>query len=146
MANGDRVARLDLGEDLVYELALDAQPADVFGRWTDPDQLVTWMGRTAALDPRPGGSFRLEYGNGDVAAGSYLRVASPRSVAFTWGWQGDEGFPPGSTTIEVELEATPVGGTLLRLRHEGVPAAIRANVDEGWGYFLPRLIEAVRTA
>jgi len=130
----------DAGEDVLgYELRLDAPPETVFARWVEPALLTTWMGDVATLEPEPGGVFRLAYGSGDVAAGRYATVDAPRHLSFTWGWEAEADFPPGSSTIDLSFEALDGGGTLLRLRHTGVPAELRANVDEGWRYFLPRL-------
>ncbi|TMF55643.1 MAG: SRPBCC domain-containing protein [Chloroflexi bacterium] len=60
-------------------------------------------------------------------------------VVFTWGWQGSPTVPPGSSTVEIDLE--PDGdGTRLRLVHRGLPEAALASHTEGWDYFLPRLV------
>jgi len=46
--------------------------------------------------------------------------------------------PPGSSTVEIDLE--PDGqGTRLKLVHRGLPEAAIAPHTEGWDYFLPRL-------
>jgi hypothetical protein len=44
----------------------------------------------------------------------------------------------------VDLEPVDEGaGTLLRLRHVGLPDESRDGHDEGWRYFLPQLAAAV---
>jgi hypothetical protein len=47
--------------------------------------------------------------------------------------------PPGSTTVELTLEADG-DGTLLMLRHTGLPdGAAAALHEEGWRFFTDRL-------
>jgi uncharacterized protein YndB with AHSA1/START domain len=63
-------------------------------------------------------------------------------VVFTWGWPGEHSpLPPGSSTVEITL--IPDGdGTLLRLRHLGLPADQLPLHDRGWEHYLARLIVA----
>jgi len=82
-------------------------------------------------DPRPGGVFRIS-GPADVSIeGTYLEVVANRKVVFTWG--GIEGLRPGQSTVEFLLE--PDGkGTLVRLRHYGLPGPAVASHRRGWVY------------
>jgi uncharacterized protein YndB with AHSA1/START domain len=130
-------------EPLTYEIEIAASPAIVWAFWTDAERIVRWMGRTATADPRPEGEFRLRYGGGEVVSGRYLEVDEPRHLVLTWGWEepGDP-VPAGASRVEVTLD--PIAGgesTRLRLRHTGLAAESRAGHDEGWNYFLPRLVE-----
>jgi len=120
-------------------ITIDAPPEAVFRLLTDPVQYVRWKGKLAELEARPGGKFRVEFGGGkDVAAGKYVEVVPGRRVVFTWGWEGNEMVPPGSSTVEIDLQ--PMGsGTRLRLVHRGLPAEGVTSHAEGWDYFLPRL-------
>lgn len=137
--------RIHAHDGLAYELELDAPPAVVWPFWTQADAIVRWMGDAATLQPWPGGTFRVEYASGDVAAGTYLDVEPPQFLAFTWGWD-EEGTltPAGTSRIEVILE--PVGEglrTLLRMRHLNQPEAALEDHDAGWRFFLSRLAAAV---
>ena len=142
------ITSIDAPDGLGYELRIDAPPEVVWRLWVEPQRIVRWMGDVATLDPRPGGMFRLEYKSGDVARGEYVELAEPRRLVVTWGWEAeDDPTPPGSSRIEVELEPVDDGaGTLLRLRHTGLPAASRDGHDEGWRYFLAQLAGAVESS
>jgi len=90
------------------------------------------MGVGAELDARPGGRYRIDVDGEHVASGEYREVEPPRRVLMTWGWEGSEAVPPGSTVVEITL--TPDGpGTVLRLRHMGLPSAEeRESHKAGW--------------
>jgi uncharacterized protein YndB with AHSA1/START domain len=122
-------------------ITIDASPDIVFRLLTDPVQYVRWKGRLAELEPRPDGVFRVEFpSTKDIAAGKYVEVVHDRRVVFTWGWEGNEMVPPGSSTVEIDLQ--PMGsGTRLRLVHRGLPQEAIASHTEGWDYFLPRLTD-----
>jgi uncharacterized protein YndB with AHSA1/START domain len=120
-------------------ISIDASPETVFRLITDPVEYVRWKGRLADLDPRPGGRFRVEFASGkDTAAGKFVEVIPNRRVVFTWGWEGNDHVPPGSSTVEIDLEREGTG-TRLRLVHRGLPEGAIASHAEGWDYFLPRL-------
>lgn len=97
------------------------------------------MGVGAQLDPRPGGRFRIDADGAHIALGEYREVDPPHRLVMTWGWEDDDSVPPGSTLVEITL--TPEGsGTLLRLRHSGLPdEGSRANHHGGWTLYTTRL-------
>jgi uncharacterized protein YndB with AHSA1/START domain len=133
----------DTADALEYDLTIAAAPETVWRFWTDPQRLVTWMGKIATLEPQAGGIFRLDYGQGDVASGNVLDADPPHRLVFTWGWENpDDPVQPGASTVEVLLE--PDGdGTRLHLRHAGLGDESRRGHDEGWRYFLDRLETAI---
>ena len=120
-------------------ISIQAKPETVFRLLTEPREYVRWKGKLAELEPRPGGKFRVDFLNDkDVAVGNYVEVVPARRVVFTWGWEGNEIVPPGSSTVEIDLE--PEGeGTRLRLVHRGLPEPAIPTHTEGWDFFLPRL-------
>ena len=97
------------------------------------------MGARATLDARAGGEFRLDVDGVHIAAGEYREVEPPRRVVMSWGWEGSQDVPPGSTTVEITLE--PVAeGTVLRLRHMGLPNdRERENHRAGWSQYTRQL-------
>ena len=127
-------------EVLQHEIRIDARPETVFQYFTDPTRMIEWKGRSATLDPRPGGAYRVEINDVATVSGEYLEVEPPSRVVFTWGWEGNP-VEPGSTTVEVEL--VPDGqGTLVRLTHRGLPPGERDAHRTGWTHYLGRLAEA----
>ena len=127
---------------LGYEMRIEAPPVTVWRFWVEPDAIVRWMGKIATLEPRPGGLFRIDYGQGDVVVGEYLEVDPPRRLALSWGWEAPDGRIEAGR-VEVELEAVDGGAaTQLRLRHLGLDEPSRVSHDEGWRNFLPRIADA----
>jgi uncharacterized protein YndB with AHSA1/START domain len=116
-----------------------ARPETVFRYFTDPERMVRWQGVRAQLDPRPGGDFLVDITGRDVAVGRYVEVVPDERVVFTWGWEGNSGVPPGSTTVEVTLR--PEGDdTVVTLVHSDLPGADAAESHEaGWRHYLDRL-------
>jgi uncharacterized protein YndB with AHSA1/START domain len=131
-------------DGIVHELELPRPRDDVFEMFIDPEQLIRWIGISAQLDPRPGGTFRFEIQPGQFCEGVYTEVDRPRRLVFTWGWT-DPWFklPPGSTRVEVEFAEAP-NGTRLRLVHRRLPDDLRAIHDDGWTVFLDRLCAVTR--
>jgi uncharacterized protein YndB with AHSA1/START domain len=125
----------------VYErtIAIDASPETVWEFFVDPQKLMRWMGIDAELDAQPGGIYRCNVIPGHTARGEFVEVDKPHRVVFTWGWDGNDGVPPGSSTIEAEL--TPGGaGTRLRFVHRDLPnAEAVASHTAGWDHYLARL-------
>jgi uncharacterized protein YndB with AHSA1/START domain len=127
------------------EMHLAASCEVVFAHFTDPELMCRWMGVEAELDPRPGGLCRVNVNGSHPARGEYLELSPYHRLVFSWGWE-EEGhlLPPGSSRVEVTL--SPAGaGTLLRLRHSGLPEPLRASHGEGWDHYLPRLAAAAGT-
>jgi uncharacterized protein YndB with AHSA1/START domain len=126
------------------EVRLGAPPDEVFRYLTEPERYVLWQGVKAELDPRPGGIYRVWMDENTVASGEFVAVDPARRVVFTWGWEGNAGVPPGSSTVELTLEADG-DGTLLSLRHTGLPdGEVSAMHEEGWRHFTSRLVLVAR--
>jgi len=124
------------------ELVIDASPETVWELLVDPEKIVRWKGVAATLDPRPGGAYRCEVLPGRVVAGEVVEADRPRRLVHTWGWEGSEEVPPGSTTVEYEL-APEGAGTRLRFTHRDLPAPAAAEKHaRGWDHYLARLAVA----
>jgi uncharacterized protein YndB with AHSA1/START domain len=129
------------------EVFIAAKPETVFGFLTDPVLMARWIGLSHTLEARPGGAFRVELPRGNVAVGVFTEVKPHRRVAFTWGWESADAalgsLKPGSSLVEIELEADS-GGTLLRLRHSGLPEGLQIMHGERWSHYLGQLEQAAR--
>lgn len=126
------------------EIRIEAPPQTVFPFLVDPDRMTSWMGTAAELDPRPGGVWHVSVvGGRAVARGEFVSVDPPRSVVFTFGWEGpDQPVPAGSSKVEITL-VPDGGGTILRLVHTALPDAHAAEQHtHGWTHYLSRLAVA----
>jgi uncharacterized protein YndB with AHSA1/START domain len=128
-----------VNNDIEVSVTIDAAPATVFEFLVDPDKHLEWMGVSAKLDPRPGGEYRVDVTGGDVAVGEFVIVEPDERVVFTFGWDGNDGLPPGSSTVEITL--TPAGdSTVVTLHHTGLPDADScARHRAGWTHYSERL-------
>ena len=125
------------------EIFIAASPETVFRFFVEPAFMALWFGQQHRLDPRPGGIFRVEVSAGNFARGTYTEVIPHRRIAFTWGREGRTDLLPGRSLVEIEL-VPKEGGTLLRLRHSGLPKTAEAPFtpeDHGrrWANYLVRL-------
>jgi uncharacterized protein YndB with AHSA1/START domain len=124
---------------VTVERRIKARPPTVFSFFTDRDRWLSWQGVAAEIDPRPGGVFRMNVRGDGWVRGSFVLVDPYERVVFTWGWEGNEAVPPGSSTVEVTLRADGEDGTWLRLIHSGLPLPALDIHREGWNHFLDRL-------
>ena len=120
------------------EIKIDAAPEAIFPYLTDPQKIVRWKGVDATVEASPGGVYRVNVTGVKHAVGEYVEVDPPHRVVFTWGWEGDEQLPPGSSTVTIEL-ISDGEGTIVRLTHSGLPEGADAAQLQGWEHFLPRL-------
>ena len=125
-------------------LRIAAKPQTVWRYWTEPDRLCDLWGEAAQLDPRPGGTYRVEMSDGPTMSGEYLELVPYELIVFSFGWEPEDGAPdlaPGSTRVEVTLTAD-AGDTILTVRHTGLPAGAADEHEDGWASHLPLLAEA----
>jgi uncharacterized protein YndB with AHSA1/START domain len=122
------------------EQHIAAPPAAVFALLTDPEKILRWMGTEAQVEPQPGGLYLLNVNDTRRARGTFREVVPVHRLAYSFGWEGSEEVPPGSSLIEIDLIEQPPDGTLLRLTHTGLPNAEQcAQHAEGWAYYVDRL-------
>lgn len=137
----------DAGTRIVEQtVRISARPETVWRYWTDPQRMCDWWGAAAELDPRPGGTYRVQMGEGPIMSGEYLELVPYERIVFSFGWEATDGgvsfVAPGSTRVEVTLTADD-GDTIMTLRHSGLPAASLDEHQAGWAHFLPRLVDAI---
>jgi uncharacterized protein YndB with AHSA1/START domain len=120
------------------DVELPAPVDEVFRHLTNPAAMVRWMGQHASLEPTAGGNFEVDI-NGIPIRGRYLEVEPPHRVVVSWGVAGSGEMPPGATTVEFVLTATPAG-THLHLTHRNLPPSQAPAHGIGWTHFLDRLL------
>jgi len=98
----------------------DTTVEDLWDAVTNKDRIPRWF-LPISGDLRLGGHYQLQ-GN---AGGTITRCEPPRAVAMTWEFGGEV------TWLEVTLEATPDGRSLLRLEH------VARVPDPRWNEFGP---------
>lgn len=129
-----------MADPIVFERIIDATPDEAFNLFTQPERLRRWQAVSASVDLRVGGEYRLTVVPGRIASGAFTEIEPGRRVVYTWGWQDSDDVPPGSSTIEVDIE--PVGEkTRVRLTHSGLDAEAAASHAEGWNHYCDRLSE-----
>jgi len=136
------------------EIQIDASPETVFEVITSPQHLKEWWPDEAVLEPIPGTTGHLVFG--DPASGeaqipsvTVVEAVPARRFSFRWIHPADEDARVGNS-LHVTFELVERGGgTLLRMtetgfREMGWEVAVleeqyRDHVD-GWNHFLPRLV------
>jgi len=124
------------------ELLIDASPETVWELLVDPAKATSWMGQQSWSEPREGGLYRVEVIPGHIARGEFIELDAPRKLVLSWGWEGENAVPAGSSRLEFTL--TPEGdGTRLHFVHSGLPSAEAAGSHaHGWDHYLERLAVA----
>ncbi|HZT51339.1 MAG TPA: SRPBCC domain-containing protein, partial [Stellaceae bacterium] len=57
-------------DSIRIEVFIAAAPQIVFEFLTDPEKMRRWFGVAHWLDPRPGGRFRVDVHDGNIASGA----------------------------------------------------------------------------
>lgn len=126
------------------ETQIAAPRATVFAYLTDPDKILSWMGSEVTTEPHPGGLYLLKGvgARSNAARGTFREVVPVHRLAYSFGWEGSDEVPPGSSLIEIDLIDRD-GGTLLRMTHSGLPTAEQCSSHaKGWAHYLDRLTMA----
>ena len=87
------------------EVQIAAPRAAVFAFLTDPEKILSWIGAEATTEAYPGGLYLVKgIGSGaNVARGAFREVVPIHRLAYSFGWEGSEEVPPGSSLIEIDL-------------------------------------------
>lgn len=85
------------------EAHIAAPPAAVFALMTDPEKILRWMGTEAQVEPQPGGLYLVNVTGARFARGSFREVVPVHRLAYSFGWDGSEVVPPGSSLVEIDL-------------------------------------------
>lgn len=137
-----RVTHADDGTTSVeVSISIEAPVEVVFDFITVPEMALRWMGYDCEIDPRPGGTYRVRFTDDDVAVGEYVEVTPYTTVSWTWGWDGNEGLPPGSTLVTFTLARGETDdSTVVTVSHTGLPDESAATAHgSGWRFWGRRL-------
>ena len=85
------------------ETHIPAPPAAVFAFLTDPEKILRWMGTEAEIEPQPGGLYLVNVTGARFARGAFREVVPVHRLAYSFGWDGSEEVPPGSSLVEIDL-------------------------------------------
>ena len=89
--------------------------------------------------PNPDDSEGVGGDRARIARGAFREVVPVHRLAYTFGWEGGQEVPPGSTLVEIDLIERD-GGTLLRMTQSGLPNEAQcARHNTGWAHYLGRL-------
>src|ERR1044072_4519337 len=89
------------------ETHVAAPPAAVFALLTDPDKILRWMGTEAHVEAEPGGLYVVNVAGARFARGTFREVIPVHRIAYSFGWDGSEIVPPGSSLVEIDLIEKP---------------------------------------
>ena len=137
----------DARPEAVVQRVLPATPSEVFDEWIDADALAEWMcprpahATKVSLDPRIGGQYRIdieEDGGRFYVFGTYLEVAPPRLLRFTWGCSTWED-PNDSTVVTVSFEPHGESDTLMTIHHAQLPPKQIDGHRRGWAAIAEQL-------
>src|SRR5215831_18895500 len=125
------------------ETHIPAPRAAVFALLTDPEKILRWMGTEAQLEPQPGGLYLVNVTGARFARGEFREVVPVHRLAYSFGWEGSEEVPPGSSLVEIDLIDQPPNGTLLQMTQTGLPSVEQCDShSKGWAHYMGRLAEA----
>ena len=119
----------DDSREVRLEVWINALPETVYALLTEPSHMTSWLAEVVEADSRPGGVFRISGPANVSIVGKYIEAIPYQKVMFTWG--GVEGLKPGQSIVEFLLEPER-GGTLVRLRHYGLPDSAIESHRLGW--------------
>ncbi len=128
---------------------IDAPRARVFRALTEAEQIHRWFGGgmsavvAARVDPRPGGSYRIDVrrrdGGDSTLTGVYREVVPPARLVYSWVWDDAE-----ETLVTIELSEVASDRTALHLTHAQIPHAEYGEFHElGWAHGLGQIAALV---
>lgn len=133
----------DYPHSLDRTLVICAPREVVFRYFVESARFAAWWGKGSSIEARGGGAVRIVYPNGVVVTGTVQRVDPDRSIAFTYGYEGEgRPIPPGDSLVTIELEDHP-DGSRLQLRHDLREEIARDQHIPGWRFQLAQFANVV---
>jgi len=124
---------------LTIKKRFNKPPARVYVAWTNPEELMKWMGPretvacTVEADVRVGGRYHIRMKTSDgeehKVGGVYREVVPNERLVFTWAWRST---PDRESLVTIALKPEG-GGTLMTFTHEQFfDEAARDRHEHGW--------------
>lgn len=131
---------------LVITRVFDASPEEVFDAWLTREQWQAWIGpegiscKVPVLEAYVGGKYHIDMQMSDGSrlpvSGRFMTIDRPKTLSFSWGWDGD---PSRQSVITLTFQHSE-GKTELTLRQEGLGSvANRDDHCQGWNSALNKL-------
>jgi uncharacterized protein YndB with AHSA1/START domain len=131
---------------LLISRSFDATAEEVFDAWLTRERWAAWIGpegmdcKVTLLEPHVGGRYRIDMcapdGSLIPVSGFFEVIDRPRTLRFTWGWDGD----PSKQSVITLVFKKAGGATELTLRQEGLGSiANRQQHEQGWNSALTKL-------
>jgi activator of HSP90 ATPase len=120
--------------DFVVSETIDAAPIAVYEAWMSSEGHSQMTGAAAYLESQVGGAYRAWNG---YITGTTTLLDPPHHLVQSWRSE-DFGDGDADSVIDVTFDAVS-GGTLVTVRHSGVPFDQRGYEEGGWAesYFAP---------
>ena len=122
--------------DVVKSIWIDAPAEVVFEYFTDSEKMARWCGKTAELNPVPGGIYRLDMGEWGVVEGEFVRVEPPHFLSHTVPSAQGPDAPPSVIEISITPDA---GGCRVEMRQTGLAPPLDRIAMRGLEHHLARL-------
>ena len=100
--------KVGLGHMLEVEQQMPGPLEQIYAAWTSATEMARWWWPHIAdaryrIDPRPGGSYRMESEAAGIAVeGEYVSLDPPREIVMTWRWLSD-GVGDVEETVRIEF-------------------------------------------
>ncbi|GAA2827728.1 SRPBCC family protein [Crossiella cryophila] len=137
------------------QIQIAAPVERVWAVLTEPAHLAQWLGQTAEVDLRPGGSATFGWTEYGTTRAVLERVEPPRFFSYRWNMVDEGPVEAGKTTLVEFTLAEDGGGTSLTVVETGFASLavseerqVKQHQDNtgGWKAELDELIEYVQRA
>ena len=118
------------------ERVFNASKEKLYGMWTKPEMISTWMGVKVEIEPSVGGFLKIDFGEKELTTGTFKEMLPFDKVSFTW-FSFNANEPTGETLVTITLAEAAPGKTKMKLVHTGFKTEFaRSEHDSGWNdYF-----------
>lgn len=130
-------------DSIEKKLELDQSPNDVWRALTDPSEVASWFGDSAAFAPELGGEGWFGWESHGRFSMRIEQFDPPRRLAWRWAREADRPLAEShSTLVEWVLLPREDGGTTLLLKESGFATeqSFQENTH-GWEQELRHLVE-----